>query len=180
MAQDALEQIVIPLSRPKQLRGLAFVALMTAGLCALLTLDLPEENVIIFRTIIILGILLMVAVGIFSSLKLFDKKAGLIIDENGITDNTNNLSIGLIEWKDIVVVGNYQIMNTSQVLLFTNVPDKYINKAKSSKQRLMRMNQKTTGTPLILNATMLQCTYKEMESTVHRYFERYGNSNKNS
>jgi hypothetical protein len=35
--------------------------------------------------------------GIFIGRKLFDRKIGLTIDENGITDNTNATSIGLIE-----------------------------------------------------------------------------------
>ena len=37
----------------------------------------------------IVGILLLGAAGMYGIKKLFDKKVGLIIDSNGITDNSN-------------------------------------------------------------------------------------------
>lgn len=50
----------------------------------------------------ILGVLFFGVGIIFIARKLFDNKPGLIIDQYGITDNTNATSIGLIEWKDII------------------------------------------------------------------------------
>lgn len=49
--------------------------------------------------------------------RLFDNKPGLIINEQGIIDNTNTGSIGLIKWDDIIEVRHKRIMSNSLMLI---------------------------------------------------------------
>jgi len=56
------------------------------------------RNPMVVKSVGIIGILFFGATGIYGIRKLFDKKVGLIIDKDGITDNSNASSIGLIEW----------------------------------------------------------------------------------
>ena len=44
--------------------------------------------------------------------KLFDRRPGLMIDQNGITDHTQYTSVGRVEWKDIVGFDTYQVEST--------------------------------------------------------------------
>jgi hypothetical protein len=49
--------------------------------------------------------------GIFYFLrKLIDKKPGLIIDDNGIIDNSSAVSVGLIPWSDIEHISTTNVM----------------------------------------------------------------------
>ncbi len=65
----------------------------------------------------IVGILFFGVAGFNGIKKLFDKKIGLTIDSNGITDNSNSSSIGLIEWNDITKIRTKQVMSTKFLLI---------------------------------------------------------------
>ena len=112
----------------------------------------------------ILGILFFSATGILGFKKLFDKKVGLIIDSNGITDNSNASSVGLIEWNDITDIITKQVMSTKFLLINVANPEKYIEKAKSGmKTKLMRSNMKIYGTPLSITSNTLKYDFGELE-----------------
>ena len=105
--------------------------------------------------------------------KLFDKKVGLIIDEEGITDNSSAISVGLIEWQDIKGIETLQIASTKLLMLQTDQPEKYIGKAKNGfSRRAMKANNKMYGSPLSLNATTLQIKYEELERLVREELKK--------
>lgn len=83
----------------------------------------------------IAGIVFFGLAGIYGIIKLFDKKAGLIIDSSGITDNTSAVSIGLIEWSDILGIRTEQIMSTKFLLIDVENPKKYLDKAKNGMKK---------------------------------------------
>jgi len=69
--------------------------------------------------------------------KVFSRKAGLTINDKGIIDNSNKISIGLIEWDDITGVETIQVnipvygyffsvSSPKMLVLKTNEPEKYI------------------------------------------------------
>ena len=114
------EKIEISLSRNKII-GLTIGSLLFVIACIWLFLyadnfkDMPIpflKNPLVIKGFGILGILFFGATGISGFRKIFDKKVGLIIDSNGITDNSNASSIGLIEWDDISDVITKQVMST--------------------------------------------------------------------
>ena len=121
----------------------------------------------------ILAILFFGATGIFGFRKLFDKKVGLIIDSNGITDNSNASSVGLIEWNDITDIITKQVMSTKFLLINVNDPEKYIGKTKNAmKAKLMRSNMKMYGTPLSITSNTLKYDFEELKKLIQTEFER--------
>ena len=52
----------------------------------------------------IASVLFFGSTGIYGIIKMLDNKVGLTIDENGIIDNTNATSIGLIKWSEITEI----------------------------------------------------------------------------
>jgi hypothetical protein len=126
----------------------------------------------------ILGILFFGVAGIYGIKKLFDNRAGLIIDSNGITDNSNASSIGLIEWNDISEIRTKQVMSTKFILIDTINPEKYIGKAKNGIQaRLMKANMNIYETPLSITSNTLQYDFGELEKLIQTQFK--SNKNKN-
>lgn len=104
----------------------------------------------------VLGIVLFGAAGVFGIKKLFDKKVGLIIDENGITDNSSALSIGLIEWKDINGIELTQVNSIKFLRIGFKNPEKYISKAKNGiKAKLMKINMNMYGSPIYIPIPLL-------------------------
>lgn len=108
---------------------------------------------------------------IFITRKLFDNKVGLTIDQNGITDNTNAASVGLIEWADITSIGTVQVASTKILMLETNKPEKYIERAKNGILiRVMEANHKIYGSPLAIISNSLKIKYDDLEKLIREEF----------
>lgn len=78
---------------------------------------------------------------------MFDPKIGMVIDENGINNNSSGVSVGLINGKDISSISTLKIASTKFILIESTNPDKYINRAKNGlSKRAMKANTKMYGT----------------------------------
>ena len=129
------------------------------------------------RLIGIIGILFFSATGIYGIIKLFDKKVGLTIDSDGIIDNSNASSIGLIEWRDISEIRTKQIASTKFLLIDVVEPEKYIGKAKNRMQaKLMKVNMNIYQTPLSITSNTLKYKFVELEKLILTEFERNKNA----
>ncbi len=174
------EKIEIPLSKNKLFLAITG-SILFVGLGVWLFLNADNfsqssglfRNPIVIRVIAIVSILFFSAIGIFSFKKMFDKKAGLIIDVHGITDNSSGTSVGLVEWKDITNIATQQVMSTKFLLIEVKDTEKYIAKAKSGmKAKIMRVNMKTYGTPLSTSSNTLKYNFKKLEELVLTEFNR--------
>ena len=135
------------------------------------------RNPMVIKGAGVLGVLFFGGTAVYGFKKLFDKKVGLIIDSNGITDNSNASSVGLIEWNDISEIRTQQVMSTKFLLIDVLNPEKYIEKAKSGmKARLMRTNMKMYGTPLSITSNTLKYDFGELERLVQTEFEKNKNA----
>ena len=110
---------------------------------------------------------------VFIARKLLDKKAGLTIDQNGITDNSNATSVGLIEWNDITDIGTVHVASTKILMLETDKPEKYIGRAKNIiSKRAMKANHKMYGSPLSIISNSLKIKYDDLEKLIREEFEK--------
>lgn len=110
---------------------------------------------------------------VFIAKKLFDNKVGLTIDQNGIRDNSNATSVGLIEWADIKNIGTVQVASTKILLLETDNPEKYIERAKNGiAKRAMKANHKMYGSPLSIISNSLKIKYDDLEKLIREEFEK--------
>lgn len=178
------EKIEIPLSKNKLFLGIGgSILFVLLGIWLYLNAENFQEhsfrllrNPMVAKGVGIIAILFFGATGIFGFRKLFDKKVGLIIDSNGITDNSNALSVGLIEWNDITEIITTQVMSTKFLLIKVNDSEKYIGKVKNGmKAKLMRSNMKIYGTPLSITSNNLKYDFGELEKLIQTEFERNKN-----
>ncbi len=109
---------------------------------------------------------------VFITKKLFDKKVGLTIDAHGITDNTNGTSVGLIAWDDITGIRTAQVLSTKFIMIDTNAPEKYIERAKNGiAKSAMKANNNMYGSPLSITTNSLQIKHDELEKLLRTAFE---------
>jgi hypothetical protein len=178
------ETIEIPLSKKKiTLLLLASIAFVAAGIWITINPEIFIQNIFritnpqIIRIGGIAGILFFGAGCIYGIKKLFDKKIGLIIDSNGITDNSNASSIGLIEWNDISEIRIKQVMSTKFLLIDIVNPDKYIGKAKNGVQtKLLKANMNMYDTPLSITSNTLKYDFEELEKIIQTEFKKIKNA----
>ena len=116
----------------------------------------------------IASVLFFGSTGIYGIFKMFDNKIGLTIDENGIIDNTNATSIGLIKWSEITEIKTEQVMSTKFLLIFVNDQRKILEKASGIKRKLMEANAKMYGTPISITANTLKFDFDKLESLINK------------
>jgi len=162
-----MDRIEIPISKKKILLLLiGAIIFVISGLFFIIT---PEtfitflvKNPQTIRFVGIAAVLFFGAASVYGFRKLFDKASGLIIDEKGITDNTNASSVGLIDWIDITELKIEQVMSTRFLLIFINNPDKYLDRVNGFKRSLMKGNMKMYGTPLSITSNTLRYDLDDM------------------
>ena len=122
-----MNKIEIPLSKTKLLLVISgSILFVVLGLYLYTTMadQQTRYNPTFAKGVGIAAILFFGATGIYGVKKIFDNKVGLIIDDNGIIDNTNASSIGLIKWADITAIKTAQVASTKFLLIYTNNPNR--------------------------------------------------------
>jgi hypothetical protein len=173
-------KIEIPLSKMKiGLFLIGTIILMIVGIEFALNpegwLSARSNSTGVIRIVGVISIVFFGVCGIFIGRKLFDEKIGLSIDEKGITDNTNATSVGLIEWDDITGIDKVEISSSKILLIRTDKPDKYIERAKNGISKLaMKANNKMYGTPISIISSSLNIKFNELENLIKSEFKRRG------
>lgn len=106
--------------------------------------------------------------------KIFDKKPGLKIDEKGIWDNSSGVSVGLVEWIDIVGVRKISVSGTRFLLIDVRNPEKYLDNIKGRlKKQAMKANNRKYGTPISISSNGLSIKFKNLEELIVSAFETH-------
>jgi hypothetical protein len=177
-----MTEIRIPLSKKKNLLMLMGAAIFV--LLGILFVVRPEnftspfrQNIVLIRLVGILSIVFFGACAIYGMIKLFDKKYGLIINNEGIIDNTNASSIGLINWADILSVETRNVMSTRFLLIFIKNPGDYLNRTKGLKRKLLYANMRMYGTPLSVISNSVKFNFEDLESLIKTNLNEYQKNN---
>lgn len=171
------QQIQIPLSKSKiivmLLGALMFVAI---GLWLIISPPSIENSfwgypiktaIAGYASVIFFGLC-----SFFFIRKLFDTKTGLIIDSNGITDNSSGLSVGYIPWSDIEQISVVEIHKQKLILLHVKNPQQYIDKQTSFlKRKSMELNNKMYQTPLSISTNGLKISFDKLFALITKRFE---------
>jgi hypothetical protein len=114
---------------------------------------------------------------IYIPIKLFDKKPGLVIDENGIYDNSSAVSVGLILWNDIdsikLVYAIEKRKSSRFLLINVHNPEEYFDRSNRFKKMLLNLNTKLYGTPLTIGLAGLKYNRERLEKLIILNYEQY-------
>ncbi|HEX8315276.1 MAG TPA: STM3941 family protein, partial [Flavisolibacter sp.] len=115
----------------------------------------------------------------FFTKKLFDKKPGLVINEEGIYDNTSAFNFGLIPWTDISQVYERTVQaSIASKQRFVTIglvnPDEYISKETNIlRRKLLAANAKNYDSPIHISTNGLETNHTELFKLVNEYFKKY-------
>jgi hypothetical protein len=172
------EKKIIPLSKTKLslmlIGSLIFVIggfwlIIKRPIVAIPILGNPVSEIIIgIASIVFFGIC-----AVFIAKKIFDNTAGLIIDDQGITDNSSGTSAGLILWENIQEIKKLTVFNQIFLMIIVKNPEDYINRQTGIiKRKAMELNYKQYGSPISISANGLQCNFNELYDDIqHKFIE---------
>lgn len=104
--------------------------------------------------------------------KLQDKTPGLIINEQGIFDNSSGVSAGLVLWADIKEIKVSQVITQKFIMLIVRNPDEYINRQTTAiKRKEMQLNLSTYGSPINISANALATDFNSLHKLLLQKFE---------
>lgn len=173
------EQIEIPLSKSKMIMTF-FGSLIFVGLGLWFLINPPKSNHWLFGNptfIFIVGIASLMFFGLAAVIifrKFSDKKPGLIINKQGITDNSSGVSAGLIPWTDIQEIRISQVMNQKFLMLIVRNPEFYIEKVTNPlKRNAMKLNYKSYGSPISISANALQTNFDDLQKLLNDKMNEY-------
>jgi len=173
---NTIEQIEIPLSKKK-------LTLMLAGSIAFVVtgfwfiIKRPVSSLPFLGSPIVVLITGLAAVSsfgvcaIFIIKKLTENTPGLIINDQGITDNSSGVAAGLILWKDILDIRRTTVFNQSFIVVILKNPEAYIARQPNPvKRQLMKMNYKTYDSPVNISSNGLICNFDELYNLLKKDF----------
>ncbi len=162
-------KIEIPLSKIKML-FLIMGSLLFVVLCIFIIMNAENmqtrklNNPMIIRIIALVGLLFFGIILVSILKKMFSKEPGLIIDKDGIYDNSSGVSVGRIKWKDIIEIRKVKVSGTKFMLIDVHNPNEYINNINGFiKKQAMKANMKKYGTPISISAAGLKINFKKLE-----------------
>ncbi len=172
-------EIKIPLSKKKiLLLFFGAVIIVIIGIWFLLEpeqfLSIRRTNETLIQTVGISATIFFGFCAVFAFKKLFDKKYGLIINENGIVDNSNATSVGLIKWTDIVGVRIEEVYSQKFMLIDVKNPEEYIEQKKGKAGKVaMKANYNIYGSPISITSNSLKFDFSELEKIIHKQLEKH-------
>ena len=101
--------------------------------------------------------------------KLFDDSPGLVVNTEGILDNSSGISAGIIPWKEIVGIGEYTVQKQKFISILVKDPEKYVNNGNLLKRIANRANLKMCGTPVNISANSLKIDYDELLEVITKF-----------
>ena len=126
------------------------------------------------------GILFFGLAGILSFRKLFDKTPGLVISNEGVTENATAMSPGLVAWEDIETITELGYGRRGFINLKVRNPQYYIDRQTSFwKRKLMQMNYSWFDTAIPISTNMLDIDAYQLRTLLSEKLQEY-RDNQNS
>lgn len=92
-----------------------------------------------------------------------DTRSGLTIVKEGIVDQSSDIGIGLIKWKDVIEVDEDASRDSKLVVIKVKRQDAYVKQAKNSAvERLLKQNIRNFDTPVVIDTKYLEKTFGDV------------------
>ena len=162
------EDVHIPVNRFKLMMQTALFSGLgiTALLVSFYLADNTSVNPLIWQipggVLCFFGILAAAA----KAKKRTDKVAGVSFTNEGILDTSSDISFGLIKWKDIISIDEESSLKNGLLIIQVRRQEQYVQNAKNSAiGRLLQQNIRKFGTPVVIDASILTSSIKELINT---------------
>ncbi|RFZ90367.1 hypothetical protein D0C36_21485 [Mucilaginibacter conchicola] len=161
---NPLDIIEIPLSKTSMALGLAASAVFVAA--GIWFVNHPNQFHRAPLIITIIGIAAIVAFGVAALYivnKLFDTRPGFIIDDDGITDNSNAFAVGFVPWEDVQKIEVAYIQRQKIIKIYVKDPDGYIRRQPNAlSRRMASISYRIHGSPVAVSAQALQSSFDDL------------------
>lgn len=135
--------------------------------------------ILVFRSLAVvhgLGLVAVVFFGLCSALyfwKLFDKEPGLVLNADGLIDNSSGTPAGRVPWSDIVAFEVMQVCWQKPLVVKLVDPTRYAEMGSPPMRAIRRMNVKLCGSPIAISSNALRIDFSELVGECNAWLEKY-------
>jgi hypothetical protein len=112
--------------------------------------------------------------------KVFDTRPGLIIDDQGIVDNSSAVGAGRILWDEVVALNVSEIAGQRFITIVVADPEKFVGRGVFLSRMLNAVNTKMTGSPINISSNSLGLKFDELVQALTAAFEKHKGAGRTS
>ena len=170
------DRVVIALSKVKLSLVVVGALLFVAGGVWLLAIADTQTRYLptYIKGVAILAIGFFGLCTLYGLRKLFDGSPGLILDREGIMDNSSGISVGRVAWREIRDIQVVSIHGQRLLALFVSDHQRYLGRGNLLSRLFRKMNYRWYGTPVFISAHGLKVPFKDLETQIRDFRARYG------
>lgn len=110
---------------------------------------------------------------IYASFKLFDTRPGLIIDSQGLVDNSSAVAAGRIPWEEIIGLKISRLAGQRFITIEVLHPHRFIEGGSFFSRMLNAGNRKMTGSPINISSNSLRLNFDQLVDVLTEAFEKH-------
>ena len=171
MGSESPTELVIPLSKGKVvlllLGAVSFVA-VSVWIWSIAD-DQTRYNPLIMKTAAIAGGSFSGLCALYGCFKVFDTRPGLIIDDQGIVDNSSAVAAGRILWGEVVALN----FSKNFITIVVVDPQKFTARGNLLSRMLNAANTKMTGSPINISSHSLGLKFDELAQALTVAFGKH-------
>lgn len=169
-----MQEVLIPLSKTKIVLLILGCILFVVTSIFLWTIaeEVQRFSPLFIRIVCVAGVLLFGVIGVYTFRKLFDNKPGMIINEQGITNNTNAFGTQYIAWENVTGIDVGKVQSTRFLLIYVNNPQEIIDQQKGFKRFATKQNMKWYNTPIAISSNTLKYNFDKLLETVSDFYAK--------
>ena len=111
--------------------------------------------------------------GLYGLRKLFDGSPGLVLDREGIIDNSSGISAGRVFWREIRDIRVVSISGQRLLAFMVDDPEKYLAKGNILTRYLVGWNYRRYGTPLMISSNSLKMRFDDLEKLLQEFRKKH-------
>ena len=113
------------------------------------------------------------ACAIFAFKKLFDTSPGLILNRQGLTDNSSAIPAGFVPWSEVSRIEKYQVGKQKFISVIVDSPEKYMGAGNVLQRKARQANLKMCGTPISISSNALKIKFDALHEMIEGYLRHY-------
>jgi hypothetical protein len=175
---SAEDRVAIPLSKAKVVLLIVLALVFVVGGLWLFNIADAQSRYapIYVKAIALLSIGLFGLSGAYGLVRLFDDSPGLILDAEGIIDNSSMAAAGRVPWREIRDIQVVSIGGQAFLAFIVTDPEKYLSKGNILSRMLVKANYKIYGAPIFIGARALKVKFEDLQEQIQNLRRKHSNA----
>ena len=175
MISESTADVSIPLSKTKVvLVFLGAVGFVVGSFWIWFVADTQTRYSQLFaKAVAVVGASFFGLCSIYAFFKILDSRPGLMIDSQGIVDNSSAVAAGRIFWHEIIGLNVSEIAGQRFITIEVVDPKRFAEGGAFLRRTLNAVNTKVTGSPINISTNSLRLNFDQLVYQLTEAFEKY-------